>query len=106
MRIGQFFKSMLEGGRVDVTRRYEVLREGISGTMSNFHMARDRQTGQVVGATDSHGGEPTDRPVQYREIFATLYHQLGLDPHQLVLDHSEGRPYDLLDGAKPIGELI
>lgn len=64
------------------------------------------QTGQVVGATDSHGGEPTDRPVQYREIFATLYHQLGLDPHQLVLDHSEGRPYDLLDGAKPIGELI
>lgn len=49
MRIGQFFKSMLDGGRVDIARRYEILREAISGTMSNFHMARDRETDQVVG---------------------------------------------------------
>ena len=64
------------------------------------------QTGQVVGATDHIGGEPTDRPVQYREIFATLYHQLGIAPDQLVLDHPDGRSYDLLDGSKPINELI
>jgi eukaryotic-like serine/threonine-protein kinase len=47
--IGQFFKSFLDSGKVDVAARYEILREAVSGTMSNFHMARDRQTGNVVG---------------------------------------------------------
>lgn len=49
MGIGDFFKSMLEGGKVDVQKRYEFLREAVSGTMSDFHMARDRQTDQIVG---------------------------------------------------------
>ena len=49
MGISQFFKSILEGGRVDVATRYEILRDAVSGTMSNFHMARDRETEQVVG---------------------------------------------------------
>ena len=47
--ISQFFKSILDGGKVDVGARYEILREAISGTMSNFHMARDRETEQIVG---------------------------------------------------------
>lgn len=42
-------KSVLSGGKVDVRARYEFMREAISGTMSKFYMARDRQTGQVVG---------------------------------------------------------
>ena len=49
MGIGNFFKSMLEGGKVDVQRRYEFLREAVSGTMSDFYMARDRETEQIVG---------------------------------------------------------
>ncbi len=49
MGIGQFFKSIVEGGKVDVGSRYEILREAVSGTMSNFHMARDRKTGDIVG---------------------------------------------------------
>jgi serine/threonine protein kinase len=47
--ITQFFKSILEGGKVDVASRYQILREAVSGTMSNFHMARDRETEQIVG---------------------------------------------------------
>jgi len=47
--ISQFFKSILEGGKVDIASRYEILREAVSGTMSNFHMARDRETEQIVG---------------------------------------------------------
>jgi len=47
--IGRFFKSLLEGGKVDIASRYEILREAVSGTMSNFHMARDRETDQIVG---------------------------------------------------------
>jgi serine/threonine-protein kinase len=49
MGISRFFKSIWEGGKVDVLARYEILREAVSGTMSDFHMARDRQTGQIVG---------------------------------------------------------
>ncbi len=49
MGLGQFFKSFMEGGKVDVVARYEILREAVSGTMSNFNMARDRDTGKIVG---------------------------------------------------------
>ena len=36
-------------GRLDVHARFELEREAISGTMSNFYKARDRQTGEIVG---------------------------------------------------------
>ncbi|QDS97457.1 serine/threonine protein kinase [Adhaeretor mobilis] len=49
MGISGFFKSMLEGGKVDIAKRYEIMRDAVSGTMSDFHMARDRQTEQIVG---------------------------------------------------------
>ncbi len=49
MQILSRLKSMLGGGRVDIQKRFELLREAVHGTMSNFYMARDRQTGNVVG---------------------------------------------------------
>ena len=42
-------KSALSGHRLNVTKRFELLREAISGTMSQFYMARDRRTDRVVG---------------------------------------------------------
>lgn len=47
--IGDFFSSLLSGGKVDVLARYEIMRAAVSGTMSDFHMARDRKTGEIVG---------------------------------------------------------
>jgi len=35
--------------RLDVSRRFEILRQAITGTMSTFYVVRDRNTGQVVG---------------------------------------------------------
>lgn len=35
--------------RLNVQTRFELMREAISGTMSSFYMARDKQTGKVVG---------------------------------------------------------
>jgi serine/threonine-protein kinase len=49
MGLTGFFKSLLDGGKVDIARRYEFMREAVGGTMSNFHMVRDRQTDQIVG---------------------------------------------------------
>jgi len=47
--IGSFFKSIVEGGKVDVLKRYEKQKAAVSGTMSEFYMARDRQTDETVG---------------------------------------------------------
>ncbi len=35
--------------KLDVRKRFEILRQGVAGTMSKFYVARDRQLGQVVG---------------------------------------------------------
>jgi hypothetical protein len=65
------------------------------------------QMGQVIGATDRLGGEPADRPVRFQEVFATLYHNLGIDLSHTTIPDLNGRPQYLVDpGIKPLGELI
>jgi len=64
------------------------------------------RTGQVVGSTNRLGEVPKDRPVHYREVFATLYHNMGIAPESLTLDDLRGRPQYVVDQQKPIGELI
>ncbi|MCB1090386.1 MAG: DUF1501 domain-containing protein [Verrucomicrobiae bacterium] len=63
-------------------------------------------TGQVIGATDKEGGYPTERPVKFQEVFATLYRCIGIDPTQATVTDATGRPQYLVDaGIKPIREL-
>jgi hypothetical protein len=65
------------------------------------------KTGQVIGATDRLGGEPAERPVTFGEIFATLYHNLGLDVNKVTLPDLSGRPQYLVEGgAQPMKELV
>ena len=42
-------RSLFSGSRVNVSKRFALLREAIQGTMSKFYMARDMQTNKVVG---------------------------------------------------------
>jgi hypothetical protein len=65
------------------------------------------KTGQVIGATDRLGGEATERPVQFGDVFATLYHNLGIDVSKVTLPDLSGRPQYLVDaGCQPMKELI
>ena len=65
------------------------------------------RTGQVIGSTDSHAAEPKDRPVHFQEVFATLYHNLGIDVRTTTVKDVTGRPHYLVDGDHlPIHELI
>ena len=64
------------------------------------------KTGQVIGATDRLGGEITDRGVHFGEVFATLYHQLGIDVNQVTVPDLSGRPQYLVDGWQPMPELV
>jgi hypothetical protein len=65
------------------------------------------KNGQVIGATDRLGGEATERPVQFGEVFATLYHNLGIDVSKVTIPDLSGRPqYLVADGCQPMPELV
>ncbi|MEQ9409536.1 MAG: DUF1501 domain-containing protein [Fuerstiella sp.] len=63
--------------------------------------------GQVIGATDRDGGRPVDRPVHVQEVFATLYHTLGIDVNRTKINDLNGRPrYPVDENRQPLAELI
>ena len=64
------------------------------------------KVGQVIGATDRLGGEAVERPVQFGEVFATLYHNLGIDVSKVTVNDLTGRPQFLVDGYQPMRELV
>lgn len=64
------------------------------------------RTGQVIGATDRLCGEIAQRPVHFGEVFATLYHLMGINPLTTTVTDPTGRPHYLVDGYEPMPELI
>ncbi len=65
------------------------------------------KTGQVIGATDRTGGEAADRPTRFGEVFATLYHNMGIDAAKLTIPDLAGRPQYIVDpGCTPMKELV
>lgn len=63
--------------------------------------------GQVIGATDRIAGDAVARPVTFGELFATLYHNLGIDVNTATIQDFNGRPQFLVeDQALPIRELV
>ncbi len=55
------------------------------------------RTGQVIGATNRLGEFASQRPVTFGEIFATLYHNLGIDTATTTINDPTGRPQHLVD---------
>lgn len=65
------------------------------------------RTGQVIGSTNRLGEHPLDRPVHFQEVFATLYHNLGIDVEHTTLPDRSGRPQYLVDPIyRPLPELV
>ena len=65
------------------------------------------RTGQVIGATDKEAAYPIERPVKFQEVFATLYHCIGLDPSMTTVTDNQGRPHYLVEaGNHPMPELV
>jgi uncharacterized protein (DUF1501 family) len=60
--------------------------------------------GQVLGASDGRGGEPAERPISPKDLAATIYSFLGIDPFKDYA--SEGRKLKVLDEGKTIRELL
>jgi hypothetical protein len=65
------------------------------------------RTGQVIGSTNHLGEYPQDRPVHYRDVLATLYHNMGIDVDTATIPDNTGRPRYIFDREhQPIKELI
>jgi hypothetical protein len=64
------------------------------------------KTGQVIGATNHYAEEAISRPVHFQDIFATLYHNLGIDLWQTTIPDLNGRPQYLVDVQQPVRELV
>jgi hypothetical protein len=64
------------------------------------------RTGQILGSTDATAGSAKDMPIHYRDVLATVYHNLGIDPHSMVSDVA-GRPTPILPSEnRPIEHVF
>lgn len=64
------------------------------------------QHGQVIGSTTRLGERPLDRPVHFRDVFATLYQRLGIDVATTQFNDLAGRPQYLVGDHRPLPELV
>ena len=62
--------------------------------------------GQVIGSTTRWGEEPHERPVHFRDVFATLYQRLGIDVATTQFEDLAGRPQYLVGDHRPVAELV
>jgi hypothetical protein len=72
-----------------------------SGIFAGGGVAR----GKVVGKSDRHAGAVADRPVSPKDILATLYHLMGIDPATTLVDRG-GRPMPLVGGGTVVREML
>ena len=63
------------------------------------------RTGQIVGATNSRGEYPSERPLKPEDLWASVYRHLGIDWTESFNDHA-GRPIPILPGGEPIAEIL
>jgi hypothetical protein len=83
-----------KGGRDHWTFCYSVLLAGAG-----------IRGGSVYGASDAQAAYIKDKPVRIRDICATIYHCLGIDPQMPVYDHGK-RPVPIAHGGQPLLDIL
>jgi uncharacterized protein (DUF1501 family) len=61
--------------------------------------------GQVIGESTAKAEQPKTRPITPQHLMATVFHVLGI-PQDLHYKDPTGRPVPMIDGGKPIAELV
>jgi uncharacterized protein (DUF1501 family) len=82
------------GGRDHWSRCYSALLAG--GGIARGH---------VVGKSDKIASDPAERPISPKDILATAYHLLGIDPDTMLVDR-QGRPLALNPEGRVVTELL
>lgn len=83
-----------KGGRDHWTYCYSVLLAGAG-----------IQGGAVYGASDNQAAFIRENPVHIRDIVATIYHLLGIDPEMTVRDRTN-RPVPIAHGGRPVSGIL
>ncbi len=92
--MGRTPKINAKGGRDHWTHCYSVLLAG-----AGIH------GGMIYGASDDQAAFIKDKPVHIREICATIYELLGIDPAMPVYDRA-GRPIPVAHGGQAIRDIL
>jgi hypothetical protein len=61
--------------------------------------------GSVHGESDAHAAYVRSNPAHIRDICATIYHCLGIDPELTVNDHGR-RPIAIAHGGRPLSDVL
>lgn len=61
--------------------------------------------GFILGASDSLGELPKDRPISLQDVYATMYHLLGIDYTKSYLNEAN-RPVPIINYGEPIREIL
>ncbi len=94
---------MNEMGR---TPRFEGEGRGHWGrAYSNFFAGAGLKRGNIIGRTDSIGATVADRPLTAKDVLATIYHLIGINPNSTLADVLN-RPVPLCHDGKVIPEML
>ncbi|MDB5391766.1 MAG: hypothetical protein JWM11_7412 [Planctomycetaceae bacterium] len=61
--------------------------------------------GVILGTSDSLGELPKERPISIQDVYATMYHQLGIDYTKSYLNEAN-RPVQIVNYGEPIQEIL
>jgi hypothetical protein len=75
--------------------------QAYSGLMAGAGVAR----GKVIGRTDRIAGTVVERPVSPKDVLATTYHLLGIDPATTLTDRT-GRPSPLVQEGSVLHDVL
>jgi hypothetical protein len=82
------------GGRDHWSRCYSALAAGGGVTR-----------GKVLGRSDKIAGDVAERPVSPKDVLATVYHLLGIDPETTLTDRT-GKPVPLVAEGSVLSEIL
>jgi hypothetical protein len=72
---------------------------------SNFFAGAGLKAGNIIGRTDSIGATVVDRPLNAKDVLATIYHLVGIDPEITLLDQLK-RPVPLVHDGRVVPEML
>ena len=80
----------------------EAGRDHWGSLMSVLMAGGGYKMGQMIGATDAHGGYAKDNPIRLQRLQSMMYRAVGIDPAATLINQG-GRPMYLLDHRDPGG---
>lgn len=97
--------AMGEFGRTPRMNKYAG-RDHWGNTFSVLVGCGSMNMGQVIGRSTSNGTNVASRPLSPEDVSATVYHHLGIDGENTMLNDLLDRPMPLIAEGKPIRELF